>query len=242
MPQGEERTYRGLIGTQGLVTFRVSVKETDLLISARADLSLAARDEVLNRRRSLEEYITANPAFLTALEPLADDPLAPALVRRMLAAGQAAGTGPMAAVAGAVAEAVGRALKPAGGEVIVENGGDLYLDTDRELSVAIHAGKSPLSARLALKIAAHDQPLGLATSSATVGHSLSFGRADAAVVAAASPAVADAAATALGNRVIDARDIGPALEALARVEGVSGGVVIVGRSMGAWGGLELVRL
>lgn len=244
-PKPEKREYRSLVGTSGLVTFRASVKETDLLISARSDLSRQALGHILTLRRFLEERIKAQPDFLSSLEPLEpgpEDGLAPEIIRRMLAAGLKAGTGPMAAVAGAMAGAVGSRLAGESPEVIVENGGDLYLAAQRELRVAIHAGPSPLSGKLALIIPALAQPLGLATSSASVGHSLSLGAADAAVVAAEDPALADALATALGNRVCRAKDIGPALEWLSAIKGVRSGVVIIGKGMGAWGELELVRL
>ncbi len=239
---GQERVYRKLIGTEGLVTFGLAVKETDLLISASRRLEDEARTAVLTQRRYLEDRIAAQPEFLSSLTPLEPDPLAPSIVREMLAAAEIAGTGPMAAVAGAVAGQVGAALREHCQEVIVENGGDLYLDTGRELTVALFAGDSPLSGKLALKIPAQDQPLGVSTSSGTVGHSLSLGRVDAATVKARSPALADALATALGNRVADGGDIEAALTWLSKRPGALGGVVIVGRAMGAWGAMELIRV
>lgn len=145
----------------------------------------------------------------------------------------------MAAVAGAIAQAVGQALVPLSPEVIVENGGDIFLSLAAPVTVALLAGDSPLSLKVGLHLEADQTPLGVCTSSGTMGHSLSFGRADAACVVAADAALADAAATALGNRVKTAADIGPALEWLARVSGVRGGVVIIGDTLGAWGQVEL---
>ena len=245
-----ERTYRGLIAPPGLVTFEVRVKESDLLIAAPSDLSTLARTSILTHRRYIEERIERNREFLTSLKPLPLDPtedeLAPAVIREMLAAAHQAGTGPMAAVAGAVAHGVGLDLLKAqggqGAEVIVENGGDLFLAAKRELIVAVHAGGSPLSGKIGLRIPASVQPAGLSTSSGTVGHSLSLGRADAAVVLSSDPARSDALATALGNRVGSPKEIQEALEWLARREGVAGGLVVVGQEFGAWGELNLVRL
>ncbi len=148
----------------------------------------------------------------------------------------------MAAVAGALAARVGRALAPLSPEIIVENGGDIYLKVAEPVTVALFAGKSPLSWRVGLKIDPALSPLGVCTSSGTVGHSLSFGRADAACVVAADAALADAAATALGNRVPDAAAIAPALKWAETVAGIRGAVVIVGDKLGAVGDLELTPL
>jgi len=160
----------------------------------------------------------------------------------MVEAARACGVGPMAAVAGAVAEAVGRALLAENQQVIVENGGDIFLQTKTPRVAAIYAGASPLSGKVGVRISRVGQPLGVCTSSGTVGHSLSFGKADAAIVLAESAALADAAATALGNRVQTADDIDPALVWLRGIEGALGGAVVVGDKLGAWGEVELVRL
>jgi ApbE superfamily uncharacterized protein (UPF0280 family) len=239
---GQERTYRRWVEPRGLVAFRVSVKETDLLLAAGADLGQEARSSVLSHRRFLESWIQQSPDFLTALTPIPHEPeeeLAPLIVREMLIAGRAAGTGPMAAVAGAMAGRVGQDLLEHSTEIIIENGGDLFLAAARELKIGLFAGSSPLSGRLRLVIHAASQPLGVSTSSGSFGHSLSLGKADAATVAADTPALADALATALGNRVKTKADIEPALEWLAGRPGARGGLIIIGRELGAWGELEL---
>jgi hypothetical protein len=238
----QERTYRVRCRAPELVSFTARVKETDLWCLAREDLSGPALEAAADARRGLEAYIARHPGFAGALEPWPADPLAPPLVRAMIAAGRAAGTGPMAAVAGAVAHQVGRRLREASPEVVVENGGDLFLAAGRRLTVALDAGASPLSGRLGLAVAAEDMPLCVCTSSATVGHSLSLGKADAATVAAADGALADAAATALGNRVRGRADLAPALEWTRGVPGISGALVVLGERMAAWGRLTLVDL
>jgi hypothetical protein len=239
---GEPRTYRIRMARQGLVGFRVAVKETDLWVLAERNLMVETRDAVIQERRQLEAYIAAHPGFLEALAPWPEDPFAPPVVREMIAAGVQAGVGPMAAVAGAIAARVGTALAGLSAEIIVENGGDIYLRLLSPATVALFAGKSPLSRRVGLKIDSASSPLGVCTSSGTVGHSLSFGRADAACVVAQSAALADAAATALGNRVPDAGAIGQALEWASALPGILGAVVIVGDKLGAWGQVELQPL
>jgi ApbE superfamily uncharacterized protein (UPF0280 family) len=238
----EPRTYRTRMARPGLVGFQVVVKETDLWVLAVRDLSREVREVVLQERRQLEAYITAHPEFLSTLTPWPEDPFAPPLVRQMLEAARVAGVGPMAAVAGAIAARVGRGLESLSDEIIVENGGDIYLKVASPATVALFAGKSPLSQRVGLKIDPELSPLGVCTSSGTVGHSLSFGRADAACILAPSAALADAVASGLGNRVQNAGDIAAALKWAAQVPEILGAVVIVGDKLGAWGRVQLVPL
>ncbi len=240
----QERTYRS-VQNSGLTAFEVKMVETDLHILA----SSAAHDQALlavaKVRTEIEGYIRQHPLFLSSLAPLPLDNGAPESVRAMLAAGLVAGVGPMAAVAGVIAETVGRVLLRQGhSEVIVENGGDLFLARTQPSVVAVQAGASRLSGRLGISLRPEQMPCGLCCSSGTVGHSLSFGRADAAAVLAASAAVADAAATRLGNEVKsqDSRSVSRAVELAKDIEGVTGAVVIAGDHLGAWGEIELVRL
>jgi uncharacterized protein len=238
----EPRTYRTRMARPGLVGFPVTVKETDLWVLADRDYTREVREFVIQERQQLEAYIAGHPGFLTTLVPWPGDPFAPLVVREMIDAAAVAGVGPMAAVAGALAARVGLHLAPLSPEVIVENGGDIFLAIAQSATVALFAGKSPLSHRVGLKLHPSDSPLGVCTSSATVGHSLSLGRADAACVLAPSAALADAAATALGNRVQGPETIAPALEWIAGLPDIFGAVVIVGEKLGAWGRVELVPL
>jgi ApbE superfamily uncharacterized protein (UPF0280 family) len=231
----------------GLTAFAVRVEESDLHILASSDVREMARERLLFYRQQLESYIQRRPEFLTSLVPIEGDALAPAIVRDMLAAASLAEVGPMAAVAGAVAEYVGRdLLASATKEVVVENGGDLFLARCQETVVEIFAADSPHSGRVGVKISAETMPVGLCTSSATIGHSLSFGTADAATVLADSAAIADAAATRLGNMILPERGrdcgIAVALETVLAIEGVRGALVICGKLLGVAGGVELVSL
>lgn len=229
-----ERRYRNLVSPRGLVPFEVRVKETDLWIAAERDLSKEATEEVLVLRKQIETYIAHHPKFLHSLSPLPLDPLAPPVVREMLEAARKASVGPMAAVAGAISQRVGRHLLKFSTEVIVENGGDIFIKSSTPRRVMLYAGDSPLSMKVALEIPP-GEGIGVCTSSATVGHSLSFGRADAVCVVSPDCALADAVATALANRVRGPRDIPQVLEQARRIPGVEGVVVILGRYLGAWG-------
>lgn len=235
----QPRTYRHWIEGKDLVQFSVTEKETDLYIRATSNLQRKAHRLVLKYRKQLESYIERNPAFQTSLEPITILKNAPAIVREMAEAGQKAGVGPMAAVAGAIAECVGEELLAFTPEIIVENGGDIYLKLLKKRVVGIFAGDSPLTGKIGLEINPQETPLGVCTSSGTVGHSLSFGQADAVVVVAASATLADAAATAIGNRVKQPGDIDKALEFARGIGVLKGIVIIIGKSVGAWGEVKL---
>ena len=238
----EPRDYRSLFKGAELVYFDVCVDETDLRIGADKNLYSEAHDCVRKCRKKLKAYIRSNPEFLTSLEPLEPGTDAPAVAARMCRAARKAGVGPMAAVAGAIAEEVGFELLRYSSEVIVENGGDIFIKTGMPRKVGIYAGKSPLSGRIALEITPDMTPMGVCTSSGTVGHSLSFGNADAAVALSRDAALADAAATAAGNIVKSAADIEKALHFALNIEGVTGAVIIIGDRMGACGNVRFAKL
>jgi ApbE superfamily uncharacterized protein (UPF0280 family) len=238
----EKRAYRNLIKTDGLVQFEVIVKETDLFIQAEKDLSREAREFILKYRRHLETYIRMNPEFLNSFIPIENTIPAPDIVQEMIRASRLTGVGPMAAVAGAMAEWVLKGLFPFSNEVIVENGGDICLAGSKERTVGIYAGSSPLSLKIGVAVDPEETPLGICTSSGTVGHSVSFGKADAVCVVSKSATLADAAATGIGNIVQGQEDIGRGLERGKEIEGVSGVLIIVGEKMGAWGKMRLVKL
>lgn len=237
----QERAYRRRVRSD-LAAARVTVQETDLSIYSAAPVAGAARDAVIAQRGYLEAYIRRHPDFARTLRPWPEDPLAPRIVRAMIQAARQAGVGPMAAVAGALAQEVGGALLQSTPEVIVENGGDIFLGVQRPLTVGVYAGRSPLSLKIGLRVDPAHGIRAVCTSSATVGHSLSLGRADAACVLGDCCALADAVATALGNRVQKPGDIAAAIDWARRVEGVRGVLVIAGGKMGAWGRLETVPL
>ncbi|UCD79388.1 MAG: UPF0280 family protein [Desulfobacterales bacterium] len=238
----EERTYRNLVKTEKLSTFQVVVKETDLLVHAERKLVGETRELVLEQRGYIEAFINAHPDFKAALSPWRLDGPAPSIVRDMINAGTNAGVGPMAAIAGAVAEHVGLGLLRITNQVILENGGDVFIKTEMPVTVGIWAGKSPLSMQLGIRVRCEQQPVAVCTSSGTVGHSLSFGKADAVCVVADSCAVADAAATSIGNLIQSPAHINDAITAGKRIDKIGGIIIIVGNKIGIWGDLEVVPL
>jgi ApbE superfamily uncharacterized protein (UPF0280 family) len=228
-----ERTYRQM-QQSGLVSSYVRMVETDLHILAPVNVEEEALRLVAGVRRHIETYIRIHAPFGDSLVPLPEDASAPAAIREMLAAGQAAG----------VAEVVGKGLINSGVEdLIVENGGDIFIVRSQECTVAVFAGSSPLSNRIGIRLTPAMMPAGICCSSGSIGHSLSLGRADAVVVTARSTALADAAATRIGNEADGTpASINEALKVAQGIRGISGAVVVQGKHLGAWGDIELVRL
>jgi len=225
-----------------LVSFQVTVQETDLMIQAEDDLTDVCREEVITQRGYIENYIRRFPAFRTTLTPWHRDEPVPEIIRKMVTAGRDAEVGPMAAVAGAMAETIGQFLRRYSSEVIVENGGDIFLAMKGTATIGLFAGQSPLSMRIGLQLDPGCDPLAVCTSSGTIGHSLSHGHADAVCIVARQCALADAAATAVANHVSSGDAIPEAIRFARTIEGVEGVVAICGEQMGLWGEVRIVRL
>jgi ApbE superfamily uncharacterized protein (UPF0280 family) len=204
--------------------------------------------EIRRQRNLLEAYIARQPEFRTTLAPIALLPGAPEVAVRMQSASRAAGVGPMAAVAGAMAQIAAEAALAAGAaEAIIENGGDIYLASPQAVVVALYAGPAVLPGRLAvgrlaLEVQPAEMPLAVCSSSGRLGHSFSFGDCDLATVVARDAALADAAATLAGNLVRRESDIPAALERVAGLAGVQGAIIVKGEKVGMAGRLpRLVR-
>jgi len=237
----KERGYRRWVKSEGLVTFEVKELETDLLISAKTNLETRARESVLNYRQDIERYIKSNRDFYTSLEPVNVDEHAPRIVKVMSSAAGKASMGPMASVAGAIAEFVGRDMLAYSDEVIVENGGDIFIKTSTKRILGIYAGEdSPFSGKLAIEVLPQVNGLGICTSSGTVSHSLSFGKADAALIMSFDTALADAVATATDNIVKNRDCIEKGIDYAKSIDGIKGVLILAGDKMGSWGNIKLV--
>ncbi len=238
----EPRTYRHWIKAGDLISFNIVVKETDLYIRASTNLRRKALKLVSKYRDILERYIRRYPTFLTSLEPLPVDENAPHIVKAMSESANRVGIGPMASVAGAIAEFVGTELLAFSPEIIVENGGDIYLKSLGKRLVGIYAGKSPLTGKIGLEITGADTQLWICTSSGTVGHSLSYGKTDAVIVLSKSATLADAAATAIANLIKQPGDIPSGIELAKGIEGVLGVIIIKDDNTGLWGKVKICQM
>lgn len=240
------RTYRNNMA-HGLKSFRTCVKETDLFISVDEEsfsneLARRVEKKIIALRYDLEGYIERDPELKVTLNPHMLLPGAPGIAQTMAIAANTAGVGPMAAVAGAFAEYVGRDLMEVCAEVIVENGGDIFMSSTQNRLAGIFAGDSPFTGRIAIEIPAAKMPLGVCTSSGTIGPSLSLGKADAAIIIARSTALADAAASAAGNVVQTKNDVETGVEVAKKIPGILGAVMIKDDQLAAWGEFKIVRV
>ncbi len=240
--QMTNRFYREWTETGDLASFVVTEKETDLLILADKPLDKEARDSVLRYRKDIEGYIDGHPEFKTSLNPIREDRNAVPIVRTMLEASAASGVGPMAGVAGAIAEYVGRDLLKLSQEVIVENGGDIFLRTGKERILGIFAGESKFTKKIGIRIKPSEGGLGICTSSGTVGHSLSFGLTDATVIISRDTVLADCIATRVGNIIKEASDLQKGIDFAKSIKGILGIVIIIGDKLASWGEIELVAI
>ncbi len=232
-----ERTYRAVMEPEGLTCYEVAIGESDLYVCTRGDLSEHARRSLAELRGELEAYLARHLTFGTSFRPVPAAGEAPPIAADMAQAAEIFDVGPMASVAGAIAQHVGIELLARSPEVIVENGGDLFLAGGGRRTVRVFGGAEAPAFNLTVE--APPGGVGLCTSSGKVGPSVSLGEAEAVTVLAKTATLADAAATALGNTVLGADDIGEALAAAERHPFVLGAVIVAGGSVGAWGSLEL---
>ncbi|MDD4048189.1 MAG: UPF0280 family protein [Clostridia bacterium] len=243
----QSREYRKLHKAEDLQHFQVVVGETDLDIGIKkerydADVKKKLELHICNLRRVIEEYIKKYPEFLTSLSPYNPTKDAPIQINEMCKAGQLAGVGPMACVAGLISEKTGQFLERYSKDVIVENGGDIWLKSSRKRTVSIFAGNSAFTNRVGIELRPEKTPLGICTSSGTVGHSFSFGKADAVVMLSPTAVLADAVATATCNIVQDVSDLEKSVDFALGIPGIIGAISIMGDKMAVRGEVKLISL
>jgi len=231
MSMSQKRTYRTFIHREAV--FRICCGQFD-----------AVTEEIVRQRRILENYIDSHPDFQPSFEPVEFCSDAPVVVQRMVRAARLVGVGPMAAVAGAMAQCAAEAGIEAGAqEAIVENGGDIYLRAVEPVIIGLGTGTVDLTDRLAFSLQAHDTPISICSSSGQMGHSKSLGKCDLATAVARDAALADAAATQAANLVMTVADVDSALERIAAIEGIEGVMIIKNDRVGLAGQLPpLVKI
>jgi ApbE superfamily uncharacterized protein (UPF0280 family) len=199
--------------------------------------------EIVRQRRILDDYLGCHPEFKSSLVPIELRPEAPLIAQRMARAAKLAGVGPMAAVAGAMAQLAAEAALAAGApEAIVDNGGDIYLKAAEPVVVCLGTGATRLADRLALLLEPQDTPVSICSSSGKMGHSLSLGRCDLATLVAQDAALADAAATQAANLVKTPADVDAALERVVGIAGIAGVIIVKDDRVGLAGRLpQLIK-
>lgn len=235
----QPRDYRKSFSNE-LKWYNVCVEETDLMIGTDDNYSKQILKIIRTLRHDIYAAIEKNQDFFTSLVPI-EYKEAEGIAKIMTDAAKLAGVGPFAAVAGAINDMLAQKLTDISKQIFIENGGDIYIKSDKDRKIGIYAGNSVLSNKFAIEIQKDLFPVGVCTSSATVGHSFSMGKADAAVVICKTSAIADAFATALCNRIKKTDDIAPALEWVNSFGQVIGAVAIMDDKIGAIGNIKLVK-
>ena len=241
-----ERSYRSRFSNDERRWFCVKFLESDLWIgvdsgSYSASMEADTYTMLVDLRRSMDAYLLMDPQYKAALTPYDAGLEAPAILKEMSKVSHKTGIGPMSAVAGAVAQHVAEFLKSQFGvkEVIVENGGDIYAEAHFDMDIAVFAGQSPLSEKIGLHIPATDFPLGICTSSGTVGPSLSLGRADAVMIVCKDVLLADSYATAMANRIRTVNDLEPVIDRIQNIPDILGAIAIKDDRLALCGHYEL---
>lgn len=236
-----ERFYRVSPDTDRWHSSIVKVDTTDIYLRSDRDLSAVCEDLVREYRNIILTHIDRQPEFLHAFTPVRRITGVSGIISSMYDASEAAGVGPMAAVAGAINMYVAQQLYSMSSELIIENGGDILLKLKESVSVDIFSGKPDFSGKALLKIKPEETPCGICTSSARIGPSFSFGKADSVTVVADDPVFADAAATSVCSMVLSEDDAGPAVERALSM-GVSGVVIIMNDTLAAAGKIEFTGI
>lgn len=217
------------------VCARIEIEETAATIGAERKYLSQAVGAIRTARLEIERQIRRDQFFLTSMEPYEPQPDSGRVIHRMCKASAAAGVGPMAAVAGTIAQEALEAMVGAGcAHGWVDNGGDVALVLDEPITMEIFSDPAKNTA-YALELPATEVPKGVCTSSGTLGHSISFGNADAVVVMAEDAVLADALATAVGNRVKSAADLATCFDDFRATSGFLGGVAMCSGSVSTFG-------
>jgi ApbE superfamily uncharacterized protein (UPF0280 family) len=231
--------------TSKLIKEAYNLKDSQCTLVSDSQAAIEAAKESIQRSFfELELYVRANPKFLYTLTPI-PAPEEPLVAKMMAQAAQKADVGPMAAVAGAIADIAVEAMLKTGCKVaVVENGGEIMAQSNQPVDVAVAAGEEPLSKRFGFRLT--EFPIGVATSSGRFSHAFSFGDAEAATVFCRNASIADAAATAVGN-VVKGEDAKAGIEAgISRglsIEGVEGVMVIYKGEVGTAGKIpQIIKL
>jgi ApbE superfamily uncharacterized protein (UPF0280 family) len=240
------RCYRDTFDTKRFKPFTVKHFETDLWIgvdpsSFNPDMVPFCQDAINNYRNQLDQYIQTNPIFRNSLSPIPFDQTAPYIAKEMIVQSQNAQVGPMATVAGAFSQFIGEKIisKFTPKEIIIENGGDIFVLVKEELKISVFAGTSPLSGKIGISIEPDFTPLGVCTSSATVGPSLSLGKSDATMIVCKNTALADGYATFYGNMIKSSDDINLVIEKIKNNPDIISAMVVMGEKFGICGKFKL---
>ena len=236
----DKEVYRSNVNNKEKYTWRVVYKQSDLLVSSNKDIKKKIEEPLKEIYKLLEFCIEKDSSFKKSLSPVKPSHYFPRIVVEMCQKTSVFNVGPMAAVAGVVCDYLAGRLQKYCDCLIIENGGDVYIKSNKDVNVGVYIRNKYFKNSVALKVRAGDTPCGLCSSSSKFGHSLSFGHCDLAVVSARSVISADGAATAVANSVNNASDVKLTLNYFKKFDSIDGILIIKDDNIGLWGNIELL--
>jgi len=245
----ESKSYRNSFPKERFKSFEIENEDGSLWIgvdpdSFKEEMIGTAQAFMTEKLNELAAYIAEEPFFRKSLKPCPVTENAPDIAHSMAAAGELAVVGPMAAKNAILAELVGKMLLERFeiGELIVENGGDLYLKLQNSLIVSIFAGDSDISGMVGIEIQPGQTPLGIGTGTGTKGTPMNHGAAEAVFIVAKKAAEAGAFAVGLGNKIKSPEDVDKVLMRIEIISEIEGAVLILDDQIGLRGDIELIML
>jgi len=231
--------------TESLREYNFLIDESKIHIKCDNEKAIKAAVKAIKQHREhLVEFIRQHPDFPFKLKPIANYGNASRIVKIMMGSSKAADVGPMASVAGALADiGLEAMLREKARVAVVEDGGEIAVFTEKPIVISIFSSNTALSSKIGFLLKREDCPIGVATSSSKTGHALSFGEADSVTVVADNASLADAAATAICNSVVGEdveESIRRGLERARAIKGIRGVLIIREGNSGLWGKLPKI--
>jgi hypothetical protein len=238
----DKSVYRSDIKFNEKYNWRIIYKYSDMFIGCDKDISLKLEKLVKEVYDVLESFIREEKSFKSSLSPIRIGEQFPPLIKKMCRKAAIFNVGPMAAVAGAVCDYIAVGLDRYCRRLIIENGGDVFIKSNKDIDVGVFLKNENFKSKIYLKIKANQTPCGICSSSGSFGHSLSMGKSGLVVVLSKSTIGADAAATAIANKIIKPSDIEGTIEYYKKIKDVKGMLIVKDKALGIWGDIELINI
>ena len=195
----------------------------------------------------LHAFVKKNPEWNASYIPIVSGNQHP-LILAMENAAEICGVGPMAAVAGVLADRMQNEIfsQTKANIAVVENGGEIAISSKEDILIHLMVKSTDLQGKLGFMFKGGSNSLGVATSSGQFGHADSLGEADTVTVFAETAGIADAAATRICNYVKGEnaeKAINKGIEEAKSISAIKGLLIVRKNMIGRYGNLpELVRI
>jgi len=241
LPADHVVDYRTRVSLKNRFSWIVKYRFSDIFISSDKDIHDKIASSITSFYKDIDKVIESDKPFARSLRPLKAKKYYPEIIKKMCHASSIFDVGPMASVAGAVCEYLAKDLAGYYDELIIENGGDTLMITDKDPSIGLYVKNKYFDDSIGLKVTSKEKKVSVCSSSSTFGHSYSEGKCDLAAAFSSSAIYADSAATSIANKTKEIKDIKKNIKYFSGFEGISGIVIIKENKIGIWGDVELLR-